>query len=152
MEDIVSIKANVTGAQTQAMDRTTFEELYRTYLPKVYNYICYKVSDRNVAEDITSEVFERALTRLDTYRADRGAFSTWLFRIAHNLVVNHLRTMHRRPQMHPLEASALMPTMGSSPEQTAIDDGALGPRLGADTGASRSPARSRCAQVRLRPE
>jgi RNA polymerase sigma factor (sigma-70 family) len=130
MEETVSIKANVSRAQVQALDRATFEELYRIFLPKVYNYICYKINDRNVAEDITSEVFERALTRLDTYRADRGAFSTWLFRIAHNLVANHLRTIRRHPETYSLEASALEPIMGSSPEQTAIEAERLG-RVGA---------------------
>jgi RNA polymerase sigma-70 factor (ECF subfamily) len=122
MERVISLKASVSQVQTRTLDRTTFEELYSTYLPKVYNYVCYRVGNASTAEDVTSEIFERALTRLHTYRSDRGAFSTWLFRIAHNLVANHLRARSRRPEIYSLESLPSMAvSSGVSPEQAAIE-------------------------------
>jgi RNA polymerase sigma-70 factor (ECF subfamily) len=122
MGEVIPLKASAYRVQTQELDRATFEELYDTYLPKVYNYVCYRVGDKSTAEDITSEIFERALTRLHTYRSDRGAFSTWLFRIARNLVINHLRAKGRRPEVRSLESFPLMAVSGASPEQAAIQE------------------------------
>jgi RNA polymerase sigma factor (sigma-70 family) len=123
MGDVISLRASVSRVQTQTLDRTAFEELYSTYLPKVYNYVCYRVGDESTAEDITAEIFERALTHLYTYRSDRGAFSTWLFRIARNLVANHLRARGRRPEVHSLESLPPLTLTASdvSPEQAAIE-------------------------------
>lgn len=121
MRNAEVFKANLARVQMQTLDRATFEELYATYLPKVYNYVSYRVGDRTVAEDVTAEIFERALTRLHTYRADKGAFSTWLFRIAHNLVANHLRDRQRQPQLTSLDAVPPMVLSGGSPEQAVAE-------------------------------
>jgi RNA polymerase sigma-70 factor (ECF subfamily) len=122
MGGVISLEASVPRVQTQTLDRAAFEELYDVYLPKVYNYVCYRVGDEHTAEDITAEAFERALTHLHTYRSDRGAFSTWLFRIAHNLVANHLRARDRRPEIYPLESlPQSAATNDTSPEQAAIE-------------------------------
>lgn len=121
MGEALSLRANALfRGRTQAVDREAFEEAYDTYLPKIYNYVCYRVGDEGTAEDITSEVFERALTRLHTYRADRGAFSTWLFRIAHNMVANHLRDKSRRPETRSLESLPTLALSNPSPEEMII--------------------------------
>jgi RNA polymerase sigma-70 factor (ECF subfamily) len=60
----------------------------------------YRVADVVEAEDLTSDVLERALTHLGSYNPRKGAFSTWLFRIAHNVVVNHWRRRQRRQRRH----------------------------------------------------
>ena len=73
-----------------------FEELFREYHPKVYAYVRYRLNDDREAEDLTSDILERALTRLSTYDAQRGAFSTWLFSIAHNMWVNYIKKWKRR--------------------------------------------------------
>ena len=52
------------------------------------------------AEDLTSEIIERALTYLASYDAEKGAFSTWIFRIAHNTYVNYLKQRQRRAPHH----------------------------------------------------
>jgi RNA polymerase sigma factor (sigma-70 family) len=123
MGEMISLRASVSRVQTQTLDSAAFEELYSTYLPKVYNYVCYRVGDESTAEDITAEIFERALTHLHTYRSDRGAFSTWLFSVARNLVANHLRARGRRPEVHSLESlpHMQMAAGGVSPEQAAIE-------------------------------
>ncbi len=76
-------------------DEATFEELYEHYLPRLFNYMIYRLGNRQLAEDLTATVFEKALTRIATYRRDRGAFSTWLFTIARNVITDHLRQQAR---------------------------------------------------------
>ena len=94
-----ALETNTVRAQTSVSDNTPFEELYAAYLPKVYNYVCYRIGFVSIAEDLTAEIFERAFTRLSTYRSNQAAFSTWIFTIAHNLVSNHLRTMRRQREL-----------------------------------------------------
>jgi DNA-directed RNA polymerase specialized sigma subunit, sigma24 homolog len=50
----------------------------------------------DLAEDLTSAVFEKALTGLDSYRSDRAAFSTWLMTVARNTVIDHYRIKSRK--------------------------------------------------------
>ncbi len=78
-------------------DPNAFGELYEHYVDRIYSYIYHRVGDVHDAEDMTSRVFFRALSHIDTYD-DRGApFSAWLYRIAHNLVANFHRDRKRRP-------------------------------------------------------
>lgn len=77
-----------------------FEVLFRRYHPRVYAYVRYRIASVVEAEDVTSEILERALTHLASYDARKGAFSTWLFRIAHNTLINHLKRMRRRQLRH----------------------------------------------------
>lgn len=68
-----------------------WEDLYLEYLPKVYNYFRYRVGDNAVAEDLTATAFEKAWRNRGRYRADRGAFSTWLFTLARNVGNDYFR-------------------------------------------------------------
>jgi RNA polymerase sigma-70 factor (ECF subfamily) len=124
MGEVISLNGSVSRVQAHSLDRAAFEELYVTYLPKVYNYVCYRVGDERIAEDITSEILERALTHLHTYRSDRGAFSTWLFTIARNHIISHLRARRRQPEIYSLDSPGTLPSVavsGASPEQAAIE-------------------------------
>ena len=68
-----------------------FGELYEKYIDQIYNYIYYRTSNGKDAEDLCSRVFIRALNHIERYE-DRGyPFSAWLYRIAHNLVINWYR-------------------------------------------------------------
>ncbi len=71
-----------------------FERLYRVELPRIYNYFRYRVGDGQLAEDLTSETFEKAWRNRDRYRRDRAAFSTWLFTIARRVGQDHYRKHH----------------------------------------------------------
>lgn len=119
--EVTVLKAGLSPVQAQALDRATFAELYVTYLPKVYSYVSYRVGDKADAEDITSAIFERALKNLRRYRADRGAFSTWLFTIARNVVSNHFRSKRRQPEVRSLEDMSPVVVSGTSPEQAVIE-------------------------------
>lgn len=93
-------------------DPAAFAPLYERYFPRVYAYCLRRVGTVEEAEDLTSDVFTRALTGLGGYRG--GSVAAWLFRIAHNAVANHLRG--RRPQA-PLE-----PALAASPRLTDSGD------------------------------
>ncbi len=79
-----------------------FAAIYKQYFPQIYTYIRYRVNDDATADELTAYVFERAMTRLNQYDAQRGAFVAWLFGIARQKVLNHNRRQ-RRWQMLPLE-------------------------------------------------
>jgi len=78
-------------------DPEAFGVLYQRYVSRIYRYLYYRTGNREDAEDLTARTFYRALRRMSHY-VDRGApFSAWLYRIAHNVVVNWLRDRSRRP-------------------------------------------------------
>lgn len=69
-----------------------FGELYQLYLDAIYRYVYYRTGDTKDAEDLTEQVFLRAWEAFPGYRRRGNPFTSWLYRIAHNLVVDH----HRR--------------------------------------------------------
>jgi RNA polymerase sigma factor (sigma-70 family) len=69
-----------------------FAGFYEQYLPKVYRYISYRISDTHMAEDITAVVFEKALTKFKSFSPQKASFSTWIFTIARNTLTDHYRT------------------------------------------------------------
>lgn len=76
-------------------DGCAFGELYDFYLPRIYGFIYRRVQERSVAEDLTSLTFERALetVRRDDFRNE--SFGGWLYRVASNAVVDHVRRDRR---------------------------------------------------------
>ncbi len=82
------------GGKIAASIAETFAGLYEQYVTKVFRFVRYRIEDDDTAQDITSIVFEKALTRFQTYRSDRASFSTWVFSIARNTVIDHLRVSH----------------------------------------------------------
>lgn len=73
-----------------------FGQLYRHYVKRIYNYHYRHTGDVIEAEDLTSQTFYRALRGIKKYRDQGVPFQAWLFRIAHNLVVNWYRDHGRR--------------------------------------------------------
>ena len=76
-------------------DPEAFAALYDLYVDRIYNYIYYKVGNTAEAEDLTAQVFTKAWEAIGNYQWQGYSFSPWLFRIAHNLVVDYHRA--RRP-------------------------------------------------------
>lgn len=81
-------------ALSLAGNTEAFAKLYETYLTPIYRYHYYRTFHRETAEDLTSQTFMRALEHLKTYDEAKGAFSAWLYRIARNLLIDHVRA-HR---------------------------------------------------------
>jgi len=79
-----------------ALEPAALAEIYDGYSDKIYSYIYHRIGDGSVAEDLTGDVFVRML---EAIRADRSWTLTlqgWLYRIAHNLVVDHFRRQSKR--------------------------------------------------------
>jgi RNA polymerase sigma-70 factor (ECF subfamily) len=66
----------------------------------VYRYVRFRVATREVAEDVTGEVFLKALRALDAFDGSLASPRTWLLRIARNAVTDHLRSLRRRGSLH----------------------------------------------------
>jgi RNA polymerase sigma-70 factor (ECF subfamily) len=80
--------------RARSYDREALGDLYDQYSPLIYSYLYRRTSDRQVAEDLTSEAFIRVLRALQQGQFFHTSFRSWLYRIAHNLVVDYYR---RRP-------------------------------------------------------
>ncbi len=93
VSDSVDEAALVEQAKT---DPEAFGLLYELYIDRIYNYVFYRTGNHHDAEDLTAKVFHQAMKHIPRY-VHRGApFSSWLYRIAHNLVANWHRDRSRR--------------------------------------------------------
>ncbi len=73
-------------------EASAFGSLYDQYHPQIYRFVFIKVSRREDAEDLTHEIFKRAWQNMHAYEDLGFPFSSWLYRIARNQVVDHYRT------------------------------------------------------------
>ncbi|UCC90401.1 MAG: sigma-70 family RNA polymerase sigma factor [Dehalococcoidia bacterium] len=90
--------------RAQQRDERAFAQLYEEYFDKIYRYVTLKIGDRMEAEDITQQVFLNAIKAIPSFKWRGIPFSAWLFRIAHNQVVDFLRRKSKRATT-PLEES-----------------------------------------------
>lgn len=93
----------------------SFTVLYQRYLERIYRYCYARLGSRAAAEDAASEVFLKALSNLPTFRG--GSFPGWLFRIAHNVVID---TQRRTVANVRIEAVGEPPDPADLPEELAI--------------------------------
>jgi len=109
-------RADIAAPAASAAE--VFGRLYEQYMPKVFTYISFRVSDRHTAEDLTSAVFEKALAKFDRYDAAKAAFSTWIFSIARNTVIDHYRSASRERNWV-ADGAEDMPARDGLPEEEA---------------------------------
>jgi RNA polymerase sigma-70 factor (ECF subfamily) len=98
---------NVLSAPTQATDlrrlvglaqdgdREALEALYLLHFDRIYSYLHLSVGNRHDAEDLTTQTFLKMLEAIGRFRWQSAPFSAWLFRIAHNLSMDHFRATKR---------------------------------------------------------
>jgi RNA polymerase sigma-70 factor (ECF subfamily) len=88
--DIVMLVDKAAGGDFRA-----FGQLYSIYLNRIYRYVLYHVKDRMTAEDITDEVFIKAWKAIKSCKNKGHTFSAWIYRIAHNQLINTLRNLNK---------------------------------------------------------
>lgn len=132
-------------ARALSGSQAAYREIAQRYERPVFNLVVRIVRNREVAEDLSQDAFVKAFTRLDTFRAEQGKFSNWLFKIAHNTSLDHLR--RARLDTVPLEAeepgSGGLHDVVADPRTTSPLDAAVGSDLAEAMAA---------ALDRLRPE
>jgi RNA polymerase sigma-70 factor (ECF subfamily) len=82
-------------ARGQQGDREALEELYLIHFDRIYSYLHVSVGNRHDAEDLTTQTFLKMLEKIGSFRWRSVPFSAWLFRIAHNLAMDHFRARRR---------------------------------------------------------
>jgi RNA polymerase sigma-70 factor, ECF subfamily len=81
--------------RAQRGDRSALEELYLLHFDRIYSYLHLSVGSRHDAEDLTTQTFVKMLEAIGRFRWRSAPFSAWLFRIAHNLAMDHFRANRR---------------------------------------------------------
>jgi RNA polymerase sigma-70 factor (ECF subfamily) len=103
MSEQTALARNSTGPEqirqlverAQAGERAALEELYLLHFDRIYSYLHMSVGNRHDAEDLTTQTFLKMLESIARFRWQSVPFSAWLFRIAHNLAMDHFRASRR---------------------------------------------------------
>src|SRR6266436_4280205 len=102
----------------QQGDRDALEELYLIHFDRIYSYLHVTVGNRHDAEDLTTQTFLKMLEAIGRFRWGTAPFSAWLFRIAHNLAMDHFRASKRwQPEEEVPEPDG---ALASSAEEEAL--------------------------------
>src|SRR5437667_9272227 len=88
-------RTRVLVERAQRGDRNALEELYLIHFDRIYSYLHMSVGNRHDAEDLTTQTFLKMLESIKRFRWQSAPFSAWLFRIAHNLAMDHFRANRR---------------------------------------------------------
>jgi RNA polymerase sigma-70 factor, ECF subfamily len=105
--------------RAQQDDRSALEELYLLHFDRIYSYLHMSVGSRHDAEDLTTQTFVKMLEAIGRFRWRSVPFSAWLFRIAHNLAMDHFRASRRWQPEEEISESVLGEE--SSAEDQALD-------------------------------
>ncbi len=90
--------------RAQRGDRDALEELYLIHFDRIYSYLQMSVGNRHDAEDLTNQTFIKMLESIERFEWRHAPFSAWLFRIAHNLAMDHFRAGRRwQPEEEPAQ-------------------------------------------------
>jgi RNA polymerase sigma-70 factor (ECF subfamily) len=101
--------------RAQQRDQVALTQLYEENFDKIYRYIVLKIGDRTEAEDMTQQVFLNALQSISSYKWKGMHFSSWLYRIAHNQVVDYYRKRSKHATV-PLDESLPIPAADGDPK------------------------------------
>ena len=119
-------KVRPTGADERLLieaaqrDRARFADIYEEYFELVYAYVARRVRDRSTAEDLTSDVFHKALANLPRFKWTGAPFASWLFRIASNLIAD--RAKRKAKTSATSEDIELIPQDSRKDSQSGLED------------------------------
>jgi RNA polymerase sigma-70 factor (ECF subfamily) len=99
--------------RASALEPEALEHIYDDFATKIYNYIYHRTGDSTLAEDLTGDVFVRMLESIRSGRPWNTSLQGWLYRIAHNLIIDHYRRQTKRdgPELDERWMAAESPTM-----------------------------------------
>ena len=101
--------------RAQEHEQDAFAELYERYFDKIYRYCVMKTGNRAEAEDMTQQVFIKAAKSISSFKWRNVPFSAWLYRIAHNQLVDYLR---KKSRQHSLPLDEAVAVSDSNPQKT----------------------------------
>lgn len=111
--------------RARTCDPQALSQVYDLYTARIHSYIYHRVGDAALAEDLTGQVFLRLLEAIRSGHAWTSSFSGWIYRIAHNLVVDHFRRRSRSSQVG-LDEAPDVPSERHDPvdsaEQRLVED------------------------------
>jgi RNA polymerase sigma-70 factor (ECF subfamily) len=114
--------SDTTAGKISGKTARQFADLYEQNLTRVFRYISYRISDDDTAQDLTSMVFEKALTRFDKYRQEKAAFSTWILTIAHNTLIDYYRSRQKEKDLKTNSAASLFVDNSSPGDEIAREE------------------------------
>ncbi|MFH2141102.1 MAG: sigma-70 family RNA polymerase sigma factor [Bacteroidota bacterium] len=92
----IEITLEVQQVEKAKLNHVDFEPLYNNYFNSIFNFVFHRVSNYDIAGDITSQVFLKALYNIKNYKHKGVPFSAWLFRIASNEINQYYRDKKKR--------------------------------------------------------
>jgi RNA polymerase sigma-70 factor (ECF subfamily) len=114
--------------RAQQGEREALEDLYLIHFDRIYSYLHMSVGNRHDAEDLTTQVFLKMLESIGKFQWRSAPFSAWLFRIAHNLAMDHFRATKRwQPEENvpepepPVESAAEEEALASIGRQSMLE-------------------------------
>ncbi|OHD61442.1 MAG: hypothetical protein A2014_01910 [Spirochaetes bacterium GWF1_49_6] len=97
--DIQADEIDLWAEKSRDGDRNAFGKLYDRYMPPIYRFVYYRVYNKGLAEDLTSQTFLKAVENIASYDRKKGKFSSWLYRIARNLVIDYYRSRKKTVEL-----------------------------------------------------
>jgi RNA polymerase sigma-70 factor, ECF subfamily len=101
-------------AEAFEYDEAALSAIYDRYEVRIYTYIYRRIGDQTLAEDLTGQVFLKMLEAIRNRKAWHSSFSGWLYRIAHNVVIDHYRQRDHQPQVS-LDDEPALPALDDNP-------------------------------------
>lgn len=98
----------------------SFAPLYDYYFPKIYNYIYHRVQNTQLAEDLVSETFYKALANIKQFKWQGRSFSSWLYTIARNQVIDQYR--RQEPLLLDESQNELKAPAANNPEERVLGE------------------------------
>ena len=91
LEFLKNHQLNALAQKMQRGDNRAAEKIFRHFHPLLFRFFVGRILNKDIAEDLTQDVFFKVISRIETYRKDSGNFSAWFWRIAKNRLVDHYR-------------------------------------------------------------
>lgn len=114
---LMSIEKDVVSRAVKG-DGQAFAQLYEENFDKIYRYVYLRLGNQAEAEDLSQEVFVKALEAIGSYKWRNLPFASWLFRIAHNQIVDYLRK-HTKVREAPFDDNNMISIGEASPASVA---------------------------------